>query len=140
MGPGAENWGELEKQQSFKCLVEQAQKDVLEVEPFGWKVDPVEIEFGLSALKVELVGCWVVLAQLRVVLTDQTTKWTGYLLDLIRFEAGQFSQILDHIGHWVGLAKRKVDQLAQKDNLAGHQVDLVVRKVVWDYQKVEKNR
>ena len=57
--PGAENRVELEKQQSFECLVEQAQKDVLErtkVEPSSQKVDPAEIEIGLSAQKVELVG------------------------------------------------------------------------------------
>ena len=48
----------------------------------------MDIEVDLPAQKVVLAGTGVVVAQLKVVLTDQMAEWAGQLVGLIGFEAG----------------------------------------------------
>ena len=88
--------------------------DVLErteVDPPGQNVDPVEIEIGPFAQKVDLAGYWVVLAQLRVVPNGRMTEKTRQLVGLVGFEADQFVQMVDQTGQWVGLAESKANEL-----------------------------
>lgn len=94
----AENWVALEMQQSFECLVQQAQTDVpnkTTVEPSIWKVDLANIEVDPYSQKVELVGYWVVLAPLRVVLTGRMVEQIEQLVGLVDFEANHFIQMVD---------------------------------------------
>ena len=82
------------------------------MEPFGQKVDLVEIEVGPPTQKIALAGCGVAHAQQRVVLRGRMAEWDGQLVGLIGFEASQLAQELEYTGWWVGFAELEVDQLA----------------------------
>ena len=55
------------------------------MEPPGRKVAVVEIEVGPPAQKIELAGCGVAFAQLRVVLTCRMAELARQLVGLIGF-------------------------------------------------------
>lgn len=99
------------------------------MEPSRRKVDLIEIEVGPPAQKIELAGCGVAFAQLRVVLTGRMAEWAGQLVGLIGFEAGQLAQVLDYTGWWVGFTEREVDQLAQMLDHTGWWFDLAEHKI-----------